>query len=55
MRVLPAVEEDQVTSMRPDDRAIVLHCRYVGCARIMREDEFSACARGVIGAEEQAR
>jgi len=53
VRVRPSVEEDQVTGLRPDDRAGPFDRVRVRRGRIVREDEFTACPRVVIGAEEQ--
>jgi len=54
VRILPAVKEDQPTGPRPDDRALPFHRVDVGRGQIMREDEFAAATRRVIGAEEKA-
>ena len=54
MRVLPSVEEDQVTGLRPDDRASPLDRADIRRGRIVREDEFAARSGVVIGTEEQA-
>lgn len=40
--------------MRPDDRAVPFHRLDVRRCEIMPEDEFAACARWMIGAEEKA-
>jgi hypothetical protein len=42
MRVLPAVEEDQVAGVRPDHGAVPLYRVNVGGRRIVREDELAA-------------
>jgi hypothetical protein len=54
MRVLPAVEEDQVAGLRPDHGAIPLYRVNVGGLRIVREDQLAARPGGVIGTEQQA-
>jgi len=54
MRVPPPVEENQMPGVRPDDRAIPLDRAEVRGRRVMREDEFAARARQLIGTEQQA-
>jgi hypothetical protein len=54
MRVLPAVEEDQVAGVRPDHGAVPLYRIDVGGRRSVREDELAACPSQVIGTEQQA-
>jgi hypothetical protein len=54
MRVLPAVEEDQMAGVRPDYGAIPLHRVNVGGLRIVREDKLAARPGQVIGTEQQA-
>jgi hypothetical protein len=54
VRVLSAVEEDQVARLGPEDRAVTLHCIDVRRGRIVREYEFAAGSRQVFGAEEEA-
>ena len=46
VRVLPAVKEDQVARMRPDDGAVPFHAVDVGRVRVMRENEFAAGPAG---------
>lgn len=41
MRVLPGVEEDHVSRVRPDDRAIPLHRGDVRRFRVVSEDQFA--------------
>ena len=53
MRVLPAVEEDQMPGVRTDHRAIPLYRIDVGGRRIVREDKLAACPGQVIGTEQQ--
>ena len=54
MRVLPAVEEDQMAGVRPDYRAVPLYRIDVSGTRIVREDELAAFPGQVIGTEQQA-
>jgi hypothetical protein len=53
MRVLPAIEEDQLTGARPDNRAGPFHRIDIGRTTVMRENKLTTRAFGVIGAEEQ--
>ena len=53
MRVFPAVEEDQAAGPRQQDRAVLLHRLDVRRGRIVREYEFAAGSRPVIGTEEE--
>jgi hypothetical protein len=54
VRVLPAVEEDQVAGVRPDHRAAPLYRIDVGGRRIVPEYKLAACPSQVIGTEQQA-
>jgi hypothetical protein len=54
MRVLPAVEEDQMAGVRPDYRAVPLYRIDVGGRSVVREDKLAACPGQVIGTEQQA-
>src|SRR5580693_10812311 len=54
MRVLPAVEEDQMADVRPDYRAVPLYRIDVGGRSVVREDELAACPGQIIGTEQQA-
>ncbi len=54
MRVLPAVEEDEAPGARPEDRAVLLHRLDVRRGRVVREYEFAAGSRPVIGTEQEA-
>jgi hypothetical protein len=54
VRVLPAVEEDQVAGVRPDHRAVPLYRIDVGGRRIVREVKLAACPGQVIATEQQA-
>jgi len=54
MRVLPAVEKDQMAGVRPDHRAVPLYRIDVGGRRIVREDNLAACPGQLIGTEQQA-
>ena len=54
MRVLPAVEEDQMAGVRPDYRAVPLYRIDVGGRSVVRKDKLAACPGQVIGTEQQA-
>ena len=53
MRVLPAVEEDQMAGVRPDHRGVSLYRIDVGGRRMVREDKLAARPGQVIGTEQQ--
>ncbi len=53
MRVIPAVEEDQVSRVRPDDCAVPVDRIDVSRGRIMRENELATRAGALVGTEEK--